>query len=250
MDRSKSSRTITFRGGRIAAVLIVIAATLCLLLSVSAAGDAALPAWAEPYLLMDTVTKTEGSFFTSSTVLDGRLLFFAQYSKHSGLWSTDGTTAGTWQIAQHLEQWDPGAPVSLDTVAVFAAETSDAGRELWVTSGNIGDPHMLLDVAPGADSSDPDLLTVWEITFISGRTTATHYGERMGRPPERSKSRHSATNTPTSQSAIWPAPTVICFCGLLMKTVCRPSGAVTARPQARSSYTPSIPTPASLCRLC
>lgn len=159
MDRSKSSRTITFRGGRIAAVLIVIAATLCLLLSVSAAGDAALPAWAEPYLLMDTVTKTEGSFFTSSTVLDGRLLFFAQYSKHSGLWSTDGTTAGTWQIAQHLEQWDPGAPVSLDTVAVFAAETSDAGRELWVTSGNIGDPHMLLDVAPGADSSDPDLLT-------------------------------------------------------------------------------------------
>ncbi|HEY0513557.1 MAG TPA: ELWxxDGT repeat protein [Thermoanaerobaculia bacterium] len=75
-----------------------------------------------------------------------------------GLWTTDGTSAGTSQILPGVIQGAGGFVSALGTV-LFAAADAAAGDELWKTDGTTAGTSRIRDIAPGAASSYPSLLT-------------------------------------------------------------------------------------------
>lgn len=174
---------IARRGRRAVALLISVAAIIGLMLSASAARDAALPAWAEPYPLLDTVVQTEGSHLITSAALEDRFLFFRYGPYANGvdsmeLWSTDGTTTGTVRHERRVA-WNPADMVTLGESALFAAEAPDTGRELWITEG-LGGARVLVDIEPGPGSSNPGLLTrVGDYVYF--RATDAHQGDALWR---------------------------------------------------------------------
>ncbi len=142
---------------------VAILAIVCLLTSATAADSAARPLWMEPYPLMDTVASTDGSHPIDAVSLGDRVLFVVHgpYSPDGNtidLWGSDGTTAGTYRLQRRID-WEPEGLVALGDAALFAAEDEAAGRELWVSHGQPGDAQVLADIAPGAASSNPSLLT-------------------------------------------------------------------------------------------
>ncbi len=87
----------------------------------------------------------------------GNTLFFLADDGVTGreLWKTDGTPAGTIQVADIY----PGSRSSdIDWVTVaagrlyFVADDSVHGRELWVSDGTAAGTRMVKDVVPGAGS--------------------------------------------------------------------------------------------------
>ena len=103
--------------------------------------------------------------------LNGRLLFFGASTEsppRTGLWSTDGTAAGTLLLAPVLEQspaFDVGAfgpPqwTRLGARLLFRGWDPDHGFELWATDGTPGGTVLVKDIAPGKGSSFPDSLTL------------------------------------------------------------------------------------------
>ncbi|MBI5853487.1 MAG: hypothetical protein HZB39_20955 [Planctomycetes bacterium] len=77
------------------------------------------------------------------------------------LWRTDGTSAGTWRVAD-LEAGNAGSYpqhlVRLGNAVLFAANTMTTGIELWRSDGSTANTGLVRDIAAGAASSSPTLL--------------------------------------------------------------------------------------------
>ncbi len=102
--------------------------------------------------------------------LNGRLLFFGasfESPPRTGLWSTDGTEAGTVLLSPVLEQdltldlgvFGPPQWTRLGSRLLFRGWDPAHGFELWATDGTPGGTVLVRDIAPGTGSSFPDFLT-------------------------------------------------------------------------------------------
>jgi ELWxxDGT repeat protein len=119
----------------------------------------------------DGVSFFFGTNVTGITELNGRLLFFgasAEDSPRTGLWSTDGTLAGTGLLAPVLEQtlqltlgtFGPPLSIRLGARLLFRGWDPEHGFELWATDGTPAGTFLVEDIAPGKGSSFPDSLTL------------------------------------------------------------------------------------------
>lgn len=120
---------------------------------------------AEGTELLADIVEGKGSLLLGSDLgyespmirLDDRLLFQAYLNDEEdlGTWATDGTAAGTEQLAEALlalEAGDGDRPL-------VAARDDRHGREPWRTDGTEAGTGMLLDVAPGPADGLPSRLT-------------------------------------------------------------------------------------------
>ncbi len=81
----------------------------------------------------------------------GENLFFAT---QDGLWTSNGTTEGTVQVATIKVEADPMRPLCVWNGAVyFAAYDPDTGIELWTSNGTAEGTHIVKDITPGPESS-------------------------------------------------------------------------------------------------
>lgn len=95
----------------------------------------------------------------------GSLVYFAASTAASGseLWCTDGTAAGTRQVAEIMPGTGSAGIHGITAgagVAYFTANDGVHGREVWCSSGTANTTHLVCDVRPGAATSTPDNLTV------------------------------------------------------------------------------------------
>ena len=97
---------------------------------------ATAPAWLQPF--------GDRLAFTANThgIYDG------------GVWLSDGTEAGTVEIAKLGREWyspyDEYALAAAGPLLYFAGTTPEAGQELWVSDGIPGHAALLSDVCPGS----------------------------------------------------------------------------------------------------
>lgn len=114
-------------------------------------------------IVKDIYSGTSGAFANSSsprelTNLGGTLVFRTTTEDGRELWASDGTGAGTRQLADILPGGDGSFPsgfVRLGDTAIFSADDGSNGRELWITDGTAVGTALLKDINPGAGSSGP-----------------------------------------------------------------------------------------------
>ena len=94
------------------------------------------------------------------------LLYF-RYREHCTnrfeLWRTDGTIAGTIELAEvtgDVPANDPNRFADLAGQAIFSVYQNSYGYELWTSDGTPGGTGLVKDLYPGANSSDPYYLRV------------------------------------------------------------------------------------------
>jgi len=109
-----------------------------------------------PWLPADLSLYCEGLWLPTRV---GAKLYVAASDGQSGfeLWSTDGTIAGTHQVADIGAGAANSAPCSLTTIGnliYFSANTVD-GREPWVSDGTAAGTRQVADVVPGTNGSSP-----------------------------------------------------------------------------------------------
>jgi ELWxxDGT repeat protein len=116
-----------------------------------------------PYLVKDInaiATSSPVSSNPSNFFRFGSRIYFAATVQGSGieLWSTDGTEAGTAQVADI----NPGSPSSspsrfaeLNGKLIFNASDGRVGNELWTSDGTAAGTRLLADIRPGFASSSP-----------------------------------------------------------------------------------------------
>jgi ELWxxDGT repeat protein len=87
------------------------------------------------------------------TAFAGGLVFATRDS----LWRSDGTSEGTQPIAQVviLDADGRGPLAMLGERLVFAAYSDETGAEPWTSDGTPDGTYLLLDIAPGTESSYP-----------------------------------------------------------------------------------------------
>ncbi|WP_257446543.1 ELWxxDGT repeat protein [Archangium lipolyticum] len=92
----------------------------------------------------------------------GRLFFGAFFEDgRTGLWTSDGTAAGTVQVKDFPAFQDTGVKelTPLGQQLFFASGDTAHGQELWVSDGTPGGTRQVKDIAPGAASASPYALT-------------------------------------------------------------------------------------------
>jgi ELWxxDGT repeat protein len=86
-------------------------------------------------------------------------LFFAAFFEdgRTGLWTSDGTEAGTVQVKDFPAFQDTGVRelTPLGSRLFFAAGDAAHGQELWVSDGTPDGTRLLKDIEPGAGSASP-----------------------------------------------------------------------------------------------
>ena len=126
------------------------------LLAVPASPAAAVSA---PYFVKNINAGSADSSPFDLTELNGILIFSASGGGAGReLWRSDGTTAGTFRLADIR----PGGKSSfiegisrVGSLAYFAADDGSHGREMWVTDGTAIGTHILKDIVPGPYGSYP-----------------------------------------------------------------------------------------------
>jgi ELWxxDGT repeat protein len=116
-----------------------------------------------PYLVKDInaiaasrpVSSNPSNFFRF-----GSRIFFAATVQGNGieLWSTDGTEAGTAQVADinlGSASSSPSRFAELNGKLIFNASDGRVGNELWTSDGTAAGTRLLADVRPGFASSSP-----------------------------------------------------------------------------------------------
>ncbi|HPA51825.1 MAG TPA: hypothetical protein PLP50_09490 [Thermoanaerobaculia bacterium] len=111
-------------------------------------------------LLEDVTPGPDGTFSIGpntyvSLVEAGGLLFFASPPLSSpgiGLWRSDGTPAGTFQVADLSAV---SSPVNVDGTLFFGASDGTHGIELWKSDGTVAGTVLVRDIVPGGASSSP-----------------------------------------------------------------------------------------------
>ena len=99
---------------------------------------------------------------------NGRVFFRGELDDGEELFVTDGTSAGTTQLADvrpgligsNLDAFTRvGASEGTNARVFFAADDGESGRELWVTNGEEEFTVLAADFWPGPNSSNPASLT-------------------------------------------------------------------------------------------
>lgn len=170
---------------------------------------AQLPSGLENGLLFSTGTQHHGRF----TYFQNRLWFAGTVNLVTTLWSSDGTDAGTVPLLT-----GPGTPTIANLGAmpqgtvnaprlVFAARTVAEGVELWSTDGTASGAGLVLDIQPGAESSNPRGFAASSVggTYFVADTLAgptlfhtdgTQLGTQILVQPVASDAPHSLGSTP------------------------------------------------------
>jgi ELWxxDGT repeat protein len=109
--------------------------------------------------------------------LKGALFFEAQTLDGYELWKSDGTKAGTRQVADINEgpgDSFPGHFARLGKRILFHADDGERGRELWRTNGTPAGTKLVRNIAPGNLPSYPgDLLRFGDIILFRAHTPNT-----------------------------------------------------------------------------
>jgi len=92
-----------------------------------------------------------------------------------GIWRTDGTTAGTVEVAQ-FSALLRSLVVAGDKL-FFVAIDSTHGDELWVLDDPHGTPRLVHDIRPGTLGSAPGYLTEWRNQLYFAANDGTHGSE-------------------------------------------------------------------------
>jgi ELWxxDGT repeat protein len=119
-----------------------------------------------------------GAIHHTGVVFHGLLYFGGETTAAGqGLWSTDGTAAGTHLVARP----DAGAISGVSDLAVvndhlvFLADDGVHGTEPWTSDGTSAGTHLLDDIDPGKDGSDiSDPFTVVDGLAYFGATDPDH----------------------------------------------------------------------------
>ncbi|MDF1798482.1 MAG: hypothetical protein P1V81_04850 [Planctomycetota bacterium] len=85
-------------------------------------------------------------------------LFSAEDASGRELWRTDGTAAGTLQVADLDAGPGGSSPMGFcsdGSRTYFSATTPGLGRELWVTDGTAAGTSLVVDLRPGPEGSSP-----------------------------------------------------------------------------------------------
>jgi ELWxxDGT repeat protein len=99
-----------------------------------------------------------GSRPRNLTSFDGKLFFIAESESYSGMWSSDGTAAGTIPfVAPDLA--GAGDLRLINGTLFFVGGNDTYGGELWKSNGTPAGTVMVKDINPGSASSSPSQLT-------------------------------------------------------------------------------------------
>jgi ELWxxDGT repeat protein len=124
---------------------------------------------------------TGAAFSMAATLLTNGKLYFLSLLPDETIepWVTDGTSVGTFRLSTIPNiSPDPNGVSSLGragSYVIFAANTSDAGRELWRIDPSNGSVARVTDIAPGATSGLPP-----GATFGSVGSTAVFMASATG----------------------------------------------------------------------
>lgn len=109
----------------------------------------------------------------------GNLVFFIAQPASGGaaLFKTDGTAAGTMQVAPiagiGVLTTNAGTLfISAGTKAYFVANTTAAGQEVWVTDGTAAGTHQVADIYTGQTALSPALLGLIGTDLIFAEATS------------------------------------------------------------------------------
>lgn len=91
------------------------------------------------------------------TDVNGTLFFFTGTSSGYPLWKSDGTEAGTTLVATLPAQ--PSDLTNVNGRLFFVGSDSAHGAEPWISDGTAAGTHLLKEIRPTSDSSDPFALT-------------------------------------------------------------------------------------------
>ena len=90
---------------------------------------------------------------------NGKVVFSTYSYGNAEPWVTDGTAAGTYQLAEIRAGAAGSSPSGFTAIgggkAVFAANDGTSGVELWIADGTSGGTSRVLDINPGAAGSGP-----------------------------------------------------------------------------------------------
>lgn len=90
----------------------------------------------------------------------GQRVFFAAVDSLDtgiGLWSTNGTSAGTVRVADVDD--NTKYMKAIGDKVVFAQQDTEHGFEAWISDGTAAGTRLLMDISPGAESSNPSQLS-------------------------------------------------------------------------------------------
>lgn len=97
---------------------------------------------------------------TDFVELNGKLYFFANDGNRYLLWRTGGTAASTEPVASSADYFNPTELTAVQDKLFFAADSVDAGRELWVFEESTSQIRPFHDIRSGQSGSNPSELTV------------------------------------------------------------------------------------------
>ena len=130
------------------------------------------------------VSNSSGEDFSrpaNLTAFNGQLVFSAYTAAHgTELWKTDGTAAGTEQIAD-IRPGPAGAIQSsefalIDGILFFRANDGSNGLELWKTDGTGSGTAMVMDIRPGELGAQPkNLFSKGDVLYFSAYTPESGY---------------------------------------------------------------------------
>ncbi|MCA9172095.1 MAG: hypothetical protein KDB23_30725, partial [Planctomycetales bacterium] len=114
-----------------------------------------------------------------ATLVGNHLYFYRTSTEGVSLGVTDGTAAGTYQLAARPHSINVGSRLDeggrlmakVGDKLIFTNYDEQDGAELWISDGSEAGTHLLRELAPGNSGSDPAELLVWNHQlFIDGTT--------------------------------------------------------------------------------
>ncbi|WP_196886784.1 T9SS type A sorting domain-containing protein [Aureivirga sp. CE67] len=111
--------------------------------------------------------------------LNNKLFFFSKNSPESNvaktLWTTDGTTTGTYEFASHLKAVTGTKFFTFEGKTLFNAYTYESGIEIWETDGTIFGTKLSIETSVAAGSDPEFLISTDDKIYFEGY----HYGHLL-----------------------------------------------------------------------